>query len=103
MVRASAIQGDGRNLFLTSLDRALAQRLLDVSYRYGLLDQPIVASMLFWKRRDGLNRPRRPSHHYWVKSIPGRLPGRRAPPRRLHESIIADGRDGVRRRRFGIR
>jgi hypothetical protein len=55
------------------------------------------------ERRDGLNRPRRPSHHIWVRGLPGRLPGRHAPLRRLHESIIADGRAGVRRGRFGIR
>jgi len=38
-----------RNLYSTSLDPALAQPLLDVSYRYGLLAQPVVASTLFWK------------------------------------------------------
>jgi len=38
-----------RNLYSTSLDPALAQPLLDVSYRYGLLTQPVVASTLFWK------------------------------------------------------
>jgi NitT/TauT family transport system substrate-binding protein len=38
-----------RNQFSTSLDPALAQPLLDVSYRYGLLTQPVVASTLFWK------------------------------------------------------
>jgi ABC-type nitrate/sulfonate/bicarbonate transport system substrate-binding protein len=37
-----------RNLYSTSLDPALAQPLLDVSYRYGLLDKPVVASTLFW-------------------------------------------------------
>lgn len=42
-----------RNLYSTSLDPALAQPLLDVSYRYGLLNQPVVASTLFWKGATG--------------------------------------------------
>jgi hypothetical protein len=42
-----------RNLFSTSLDPALAQPLLDVAYRYGLLEQPVVASTLFWKGATG--------------------------------------------------
>ena len=43
------VKAMARNLYSTSLDPALAQPLLDVSYRYGLLTQPVVASTLFWK------------------------------------------------------
>jgi ABC-type nitrate/sulfonate/bicarbonate transport system substrate-binding protein len=43
------VKAMARNLYSTSLDPALAQPLLDVSYRYGLLDKPVVASTLFWK------------------------------------------------------
>lgn len=43
------VKAMARNLYSTSLDPALAQPLLDVSYRYGLLNQPVVASTLFWK------------------------------------------------------
>lgn len=43
------VKAMARNLFSTSLDPALAQPLLDVSYRYGLLAQPVTASTLFWK------------------------------------------------------
>jgi NitT/TauT family transport system substrate-binding protein len=43
------VKAMARNLYSTSLDPALAQPLLDVSYRYGLLAQPVVASTLFWK------------------------------------------------------
>lgn len=42
-----------RNLYSTSLDPALAQPLLDVSYRYGLLNQPVSAATLFWKGAAG--------------------------------------------------
>ncbi len=43
------VKAMARNLYSTSLDPALAQPLLDVSYRYGLLNQPVAASTLFWK------------------------------------------------------
>ncbi len=43
------VKAMARNLYSTSLDPTLAQPLLDVSYRYGLLDKPVVASTLFWK------------------------------------------------------
>lgn len=43
------VKAMARNLFSTSLDPALAQPLLDISYRYGLLKQPVIASTLFWK------------------------------------------------------
>ena len=38
-----------RNRFSTSLDGALAQPLLDVSFRYGLIPQQLQAASLFWK------------------------------------------------------
>lgn len=47
------VKSMARNLYSTSLDPALAQPLLDVSYRYGLLNQPVVASTLFWKGAAG--------------------------------------------------
>jgi NitT/TauT family transport system substrate-binding protein len=47
------VKAMARNLYSTSLDPALAQPLLDVSYRYGLLTQPVVASTLFWKGATG--------------------------------------------------
>lgn len=47
------VKSMARNLYSTSLDPAFAQPLLDVSYRYGLLNQPVAASSLFWKGASG--------------------------------------------------
>ena len=47
------VKAMARNLYSTSLDPALAQPLLDVSYRYGILDKPVAASSLFWKGANG--------------------------------------------------
>jgi NitT/TauT family transport system substrate-binding protein len=47
------VKAMARNLYSTSLDPALAQPLLDVAFRYGLLMQPVVASTLFWKGAPG--------------------------------------------------